>query len=660
MATGWETYPVEFKGGLVTNLGPLQLGINQPGAARRLVNFEPSITGGYRRILGFEKFNPNRIPRFGDSRVQGSGQTGTTLFVANLFAPVPNGAVFSIAGVSGTYQVTASAYDSGLNSGSLTITPNLASSPADKAVLVFEEASSPLNMIAYFNQRVIAARDGVLWEGQTSGDWAKISTPSLGSPAVSGAGQTGATLSVDGFLKSPALGDTFVISGVLKIYTVTDITNLVSGAGTIGVHPNLASSPADDAVITFIGSERSSTFKHRFVRYTFGDTPSLMIVDGQNPPAKYNADGFETVANAPSDIVGAQFVAEFKSHIFLAKGTSIAFSAPFNDTNFNTADGAGVINLAHQVTGLIVFRDQLIVFCRSKIYRILGSSFADFQLIPISLDIGCIEPDSIQEVGGDVAFVAPDGIRLLGGTERIGDFNFGIVSSNIQSEILSLFNSSEALTSLVIRGKNQYRLFGYSSSLSAGLSKGVLGTQFTNPNNPQGNFSWGETLGIKAYVADSQYTALDESEVIVFGNDDGYVYRLEQGNDFDGQTFIATFFTPYWPISDPRIRKTFYKATTYLDPLGSIQGTLSLRYDSNNPGTIQPSSFPLSNQSSDIALWGEVVWGAFKYDRQLETTFNTQVVGSGFTGSLEYTFEGGSPTFSLDSVMIEFQNNDRR
>ena len=30
MADGWQTYPVEFRGGLVTNLSPIQQGINLP------------------------------------------------------------------------------------------------------------------------------------------------------------------------------------------------------------------------------------------------------------------------------------------------------------------------------------------------------------------------------------------------------------------------------------------------------------------------------------------------------------------------------------------------------------------------------------------------------------------------------------------------------
>ena len=61
MADGWQTYPVELKGGLITNVAPLQQGLNFPGSARQLRNFEPSVEGGYRRVLGYTKYDDNEI-----------------------------------------------------------------------------------------------------------------------------------------------------------------------------------------------------------------------------------------------------------------------------------------------------------------------------------------------------------------------------------------------------------------------------------------------------------------------------------------------------------------------------------------------------------------------------------------------------------------------
>ena len=53
----WQTFPIEMNGGLITNISPLQQGINAPGSGRILKNFEPSIKGGYTKIECFFKYN---------------------------------------------------------------------------------------------------------------------------------------------------------------------------------------------------------------------------------------------------------------------------------------------------------------------------------------------------------------------------------------------------------------------------------------------------------------------------------------------------------------------------------------------------------------------------------------------------------------------------
>jgi hypothetical protein len=61
MATQWQTFPVPFTGGLITNISPLQQGINNVGSAFQLQNFEPSLDGGYRKVSGYEKFIDEEI-----------------------------------------------------------------------------------------------------------------------------------------------------------------------------------------------------------------------------------------------------------------------------------------------------------------------------------------------------------------------------------------------------------------------------------------------------------------------------------------------------------------------------------------------------------------------------------------------------------------------
>lgn len=659
MPTIWESFPIEVKGGLVTNLSPLQQGLQAPGSARRLVNFEPSVEGGYRRLQGYTKFDTAFVQPYGKPLVQGSGQTNSTLVISNIFEPPVAGDSFTIAGVTGTYTIATGgvAFSSANNTATLTLTTNLSSSPADKALITFNNNTNLIEGLVYFNQRALAQRGGNLWQSDGTG-WQKVDIPNYGTVLVNGGSQTGTSLIVDGLTGVPQIGDTFSLAGVEKVYTITSSVTVTSGGATLTISPALASSPADNAAITFLGCDRSLGKKLRFARYNYTGTFSVVGVDGVNRPFRYDGTNFTVLTGAPSDVIGADHVAEFKSHLFFAKDNTITFTAPFSDDDFSPANGAGTITSPYKVTGLIVFREQLIVFSTNQIHRLVGNTIADFQLQPISLDVGCIREDTVQEVGGDIAFLGPDGVRLLSATDKIGDFGLAVASRPIQNEVKSFVTASTSFTSCVIRGKNQYRLFGYAPKRTLNNGIGVLATQFAD-QTAQG-MAWAEISGILAYVCDSTYSEADSREIILFSSWSGYVYRMESGNSFDGGNITASYFTPHFAVSDPRVRKTFYKLTTYVDPEGSISGLVTPKLDFDQKGIIQPNPISVSNQTDSVFFFGSATYGVATYGGKLKYSFNSQMVGSGFTVSLQYTFDDIDPPFSLDAIIIEYLNNDRQ
>lgn len=657
MPTAWQTFPVEFKGGLVTNLAPLQQGLTAPGTARALINFEPSIEGGYRRILGYTKFDPTFIPPYGEPVVQGSGQSGTTLVIANIFVTPVAGDTFTIAGVTGTYTVVGASFNTTNKVATVTLDTALASSPADRATITFGNNNNLVQGIIYFEQKSVVQRGGAIWESDGTG-WIRINKPTYGTVLVSGAGQTGTSLVIDGISGIPQQGDTFIIAGVEKVYTITADVVVTSGAATLTISPALASSPADNAAITFLSSDRASVNKVRFARYGFTGTSCVIGVDGTNKPFKYSLAGYQTLVNSPDDVIGADHVAEFKNQIFFAKDNNLVFTAPYDDLDFDVALGAGSIGLPHKVTGLIVFREQLIIFAKNTIYRLTGNTVSDFQLQPISQDIGCVHEDTIQEVGGDIAFLGPDGVRLLSATDRIGDFGLAVASRPIQSEVNALVAGHTSFSSCTIRGKNQYRLFGFSSSRQPDSAVGVLSTQFADQTAE--GMAWAETRGIFVYVSDSIYSGKDAAEVVLFANKDGYAYRMESGDKFDTVDITAYFSTPHFPVTDPRLRKTFYKLTTYIDPKGGLSGKILPRLNFDEPGVIQPPAITFGNTSGTASLYGTAIYGTSRYGGKLKKTFTTQLIGSGNTISFQYSFTGNSAAFSLDAILLEYMNNDRQ
>ena len=512
MATQWQTFPVEFKGGLISNMNPIQQGLNMVGSATILQNFEPSKSGGYKKILGYEKFIPAEVPGVGP-----------------------------VLGVKVIDNITA-------------ISARLNETPVTE----------------YF------IREG---EGWTS------------------------------------LGEA-----------------------------DLAGGRIDTTSFAFCG------------------TPRVAFADGVNYPAIYHTGtGLLSFLESNTDLLGTKYVTTFKSSLFLSKGSNVYFSAPFDCESFDPALGAGVINVGHAVTGMIVFRDQLIIFSRDKIKRLTGSSIADFQLSPIAEDIGCLHGETIQEVGGDVMFMAADGLRLISATERIGDFGLEVASDPISKDTLSFINSTQTFSSMVLREKAQYRVFAYSDSIQQERSKGLLATKFSDQGAARIN--WSTTFGLKASVVDGRY--VPGQELTIFANDDGFVYRMETGSSFDGEVIEAIYKSPFMPIDDPQLRKTFYKMTLYTETAGNFEIDLNLDFDLfkvDNYSGGAANTIKLVNDSDGAFIYGEPssIYGVALYGSQLDNVYNTNVIGSGKTVSFRIEDRTTNPSFSLDTAVLEYRTNERK
>tara|TARA_R110002124_G_scaffold130556_1_gene292474 strand:- start:139 stop:1833 length:1695 start_codon:yes stop_codon:yes gene_type:complete len=76
-----QSFKLICAGGLNSNENHLDLSDNSPGAASRMLNFEPSLFGGYRRVEGFAEFDPDYGIVTVDGSVTGDGKVlGLAIF----------------------------------------------------------------------------------------------------------------------------------------------------------------------------------------------------------------------------------------------------------------------------------------------------------------------------------------------------------------------------------------------------------------------------------------------------------------------------------------------------------------------------------------------------------------------------------------------------
>ena len=405
---------------------------------------------------------------------------------------------------------------------------------------------------------------------------------------------------------------------------------------------------------TSIDSGRTSAGKYRFERYNFDGTDKIIFVDGANAPTIFNSSLTATDVTA-SEVAGAKHIAAFRDHMFYSGMSStpqeLVFSKPFDEDNFSSGSGSGSIAVDDNIVGIKVFRDNLFIFCENRIFKLAGSSVSDFTISDVTRNIGCINGQTIQEFSGDLIFLAPDGLRTVAGTARIGDVELGTISTPIQTVFNDNIVNSDAFRSVVIPNKTQYRLFFSKSGTTQADTNGVIcslrGEQF----------EFGKLKGIKPT---STGILVDTgSTTIIHGGSDGYIYQQESGNDFDGTAVNAKYRSPDLSFGDAGVRKHIQRVLVSYKPEAAVNADLFLRYDYEDPNSPRPAAYSLSAEDV-VAIYGASVYGVATYGGQTEPLLRQPVEGSGFTVALRVNDDGTSAPYALRGFGVEYQLGARR
>ena len=406
---------------------------------------------------------------------------------------------------------------------------------------------------------------------------------------------------------------------------------------------------------------RTSAGVYTFERFNFDGNDKLIVADGNNAPTVFNTSFAATDVTSAGGgevstaVTGAKFVAVFKDHMFYAGMSStsqeVVFSVPFDEDNFATASGAGSFKVDDTITGLKVFREDLFVFCQDRIFKLSGTSSSNFAVTPVTRNIGCVNGQTIQEFAGDLIFLAPDGLRTVAGTARIGDVELGTISSPVQSVFNDNIANSSGFRSLVIPNKTQYRVFFTKSGVAQAITEGV-----TTSLRGQ-SFEFAELKGIRPTSTDTVTTATET--IVIHGGEGGYVYRQESGNDFDGSAVGGKYRSPDLSFGDPGIRKHMHRVLVSYKPEASISADMFLRYDYEDPNSPRPAAYSLS-ASDIVAVYGSGVYGTATYGGQTEPLLRQSVEGSGFTVALRVDDNGATAPYALRGFQMEYQTGARR
>jgi len=713
MADAVSTFKAVCRGGLNTGSDVLSLGAESSGAAIQLVNYEPNLEGGYRRISGFAN-NMGTVTGTGsvlgvcvaNGIQQGifaakkpssganylhhwnfyftiavtSGQ-GTNFTVGETITAVTSSSDATAVSAEGVVKATASAeltVDFGFNPTIVFASGNVITGVSSESATTATGAATRVGWVEVTSDLIANDRNGVC-AAQTNSGAANLT--------INGALHSSNTINfTTSAAEQPRKVTIFSAGG-----DVSSITFTITGTDFLGTTlEEIITGPAADATVTSINFFNTITqiassgavtgnievgsgagqyrpanptmtgvTKVRFEKINFG-VPKIVLTDGINPAATYDGTNYIQITdtNAPTD---PTISAEFQNHLFLtgdpAEVSNLHFSAPTSETDFSPANGGGVINVGFEIIAIKKFRNVLYIFGTNNIKRLVGENSANFRLETVTSNLGCLARDSVVELGGDLLFLSPDGIRPIGGTNKIGDVNLETISKNIQSTVNNIITGETLsnLSSVIIRSKSQFR-YMFSTSGSAGII-GAL-REF------QGNYSFefGQISGIECTCADSGYVG--QTEFVIHGASSGKVFQQESGDAFDTSNILSIYKTPFVYMDNPEQRKNYYSTSTYMSAEGNFEIALSVTYDYDNTDISTPDNLSMINTApgafydsgSNIAVFDTTDI----YDGNPSPVESVTFSGSGKALALTYVTDDTNASHSIQGFTITYGLGDVR
>ena len=619
-----------------------------PGVARDALNFEASITGGYTRIAGYERFDGRPNPSDAlysiltvslsaavnvSNTIVGatSGATGyvivsstgqlvltkaTGVFTVGetiRVGGVAKGTVTALGGAvtttnkdSATYlNLAADVYRADIaavpGSGSIRgvvyykgVTYAWRNNAGGTAMAIYKSTSSgwtlvPLGYEMGFNTGSTEITEGMTLVGQSSGASAVVKRVVYAS----------------GIWTSNTAAGYLVFSSVTGTFTAGE--NLRIGATTY------AHAVAAQAAITLAPNGTVETIMGNFG----GNTNQTRVYgcDSVNYGFEFDGTIYVNIRTGMTTDVPTK-VAFHKQHLFLAFSESVQFSGLGLPYQWSPILGAGEIALTNAVTNFLVQPGNqntgaMAIYTDSDTFILYGTSSANWNLVSYNVGTGA-KPYTAQNMAQSYVF-DDRGVINLQTTLNYGNFDSAAITLNIRPFVQQRRNL--AVGSSLNREKAQYRVF-FSDSYALYLTisnnnlLGAMPVQFPNP---------------VTVVCEGE--SPDGAETSFFGSTNGFVYRLDAGTSFDGAEIAANITLVFNAIRSPRILKRYRKGS--LEISGTSYAEFTFSYDLGYSSTDLGQDIGTNYSSNLVAsYWDSISWDNFVWDGRTLAPSEVEIMGT--------------------------------
>jgi hypothetical protein len=318
---------------------------------------------------------------------------------------------------------------------------------------------------------------------------------------------------------------------------------------------------------------------------------------------------------------------------------------------FDATAGAGEIALGDEVVGLHPLPGNVLCLrAAGSLHMLYGNNASDFNRKTYSLSLGG-RPYTGQTIG-DTFFL--DGIDVFGMTasQNFGDFESASVSKTVEP-LLKLY-APYAVASLAVREKSQYRLFFNGGDGDFANGVGLYMTVFGNRVHGITPVKFPDAVRCTAVGEDT-----GGNEILFFGSNDGKVFKLDEGLDFDGTACEGFLRLAFSHFGSPSLRKRFRQAIFDMDAADTVHLYMTADFDYADPDISSHQLREYDQTWGAGGLWDSSNWDEFYWDSKLVAEMQMDIAGTGHNMALMIYSPGDSGGIhSINGVVVHY--TDRR
>jgi hypothetical protein len=645
------------------------------GAAREALNFECSVTGGYTRIEGYERIDGQAEPS--DAVVQSITLSSVASLAVGNTIQNPGGTVTGVVvGINAndvfyTKAVGTFAVGDTVKVGATTIgtvvtpsgtgvsayqlaTYNSLAADVYRALIGEVPGSGPIRGVAYLNGAVYAWRNNVvgtalgLYKTSSTG-WQAVN---LGYELAFNTG-TGTAIA-DGDSISNLTG---TATGVVSRVVVENGTAWAAATGKLILSSTTGTWAAADQIrVGGVQRATATGAAQAIVPLPGGRVETVTSnMGGANSKTRiYGADGknrgfeFDGSVYVPirtgMTVDTPNHVAVHKNYLFFSFGSSVQNSSVAGPYIWNSVLGANEIVLPEDVTCFQSMPGNastaaLAIYTKNNTHMLYGVASGAWNLVPYDKGTGAAAYTA--QTITDAYALDDRGVMAMQSSLNYGNFDSSTLTFAIRPWIQA--RRGMATASGVNREKSQYRVFysdgsGLYVTIVNGKMMGSMPVQFPVAVN-----CWCEGE-----------TAIG-SEVSYFGSlNNGYVYKLDDGPDFDGANVYAYLKLNFNPQGQARVLKRYRRGSLEITGTGyaSFDFGYSLGYDS--PDIDQAPSISYSVPFS-VSSWDNFTWDNFTWDGRTLAPSEADVNGTAENIAVVVSSNSRiNQPFTLNSVTLHY------